>query len=138
MAPIPGAVDPPTYSPHPTAGLFGLGLSRQVGATIAGGQIVPIGEGLTALHHRQIDGSAIAEHFGHGPPIPKGRPKSYDTIQLLIHKNQMKRLLTIAFSLVFISLAFANASAAAGRKGSHRMGGTNSHGKGSHYVGGHK
>ena len=27
---------PPTYSPHSTAGLFGLGHGSQVGATIAG------------------------------------------------------------------------------------------------------
>jgi hypothetical protein len=60
MAPIPGAFDPSSYSPNTTAGLLGLGLGSQVGATIAAGQIFPVGEGLAALHHRQIDGSAIA------------------------------------------------------------------------------
>jgi hypothetical protein len=34
MAPIPGAFDPSGNSPHPTAGLFGLGLGSQVGAAI--------------------------------------------------------------------------------------------------------
>ena len=63
MAPIPGAFDPPTYSPNTTAGLFGLGLGSQVGAAITSGQILAIGEGLAALHHRQIDGAAA-------PPIP--------------------------------------------------------------------
>jgi len=69
MAPNPGAFDPSGYSPHPSADLLGLGLGSQVGATIAGGQILAIGEGLAALHHGQIDGSTITEDFGHGPPI---------------------------------------------------------------------
>ena len=69
MAPIPGAFDPPTYSPNIKTGLFGLGFCSQISAAIAGGQILAIGEGLAALHHRQIDGSAIAEHFGHGAAV---------------------------------------------------------------------
>jgi hypothetical protein len=69
MAPIPWAFDPPTYSPNTTAGLFGLGLGSQVGATIAGGQVLAISEGLAVFNHGQIDGSAITEDFGHGPPI---------------------------------------------------------------------
>ena len=51
------------------AGLFGLGLGSQVGATIAGGQVLAISEGLAVFNHGQIDGSAITEDFGHGPPI---------------------------------------------------------------------
>ena len=51
------------------AGLFGPGLGSQVGATIAGGQLLAASEGLSALHHGQIDGTAIAVDFGYGPPI---------------------------------------------------------------------
>ncbi len=41
-------------------------------------------------------------------------------------------------SAIALSMVLLSASAeAGGRKGSHRVGGTNSHGKGSHYVGGH-
>jgi len=69
MAPIPGAFDPPIYSPDTTAGLFGLGVCSQISTAITGGQILAIGEGLAALHHRQIDGSAIAEHLGHGAAV---------------------------------------------------------------------
>jgi hypothetical protein len=47
----------------------------------------------------------------------------------------MKKILTLVL-LALLSLSFI--AEAANRKGSHRVGGTNSHGKGSHYVGGHK
>lgn len=47
----------------------------------------------------------------------------------------MKKILTLVL-LALLSLSFL--VEAANRKGSHRVGGTNSHGKGSHYVGGHK
>ncbi len=40
--------------------------------------------------------------------------------------------------LITLTLVFSSIGEAANRKGSHRVGGTNSHGKGSHYVGGHK
>jgi len=38
----------------------------------------------------------------------------------------------------FMTISLPTNAEAKGRKGSHRVGGTNSHGKGSHYVGGHK
>ena len=39
--------------------------------------------------------------------------------------------------LILVALTFVSTVAEArGRRGSHRVGGTNSHGKGSHYVGG--
>ena len=69
MAPIPGAFNPGNHNPDPTAGLFGLGLGSKVSGAITGGQILAIGEGLAASHHRQIDRSAITEDVGHGPPI---------------------------------------------------------------------
>ena len=69
MALIPGTFDPPTYSPHLTAGLFGLGFIRQDDFTISGVQILAMDEGLAALHHHQIEGSVIAEHFGHGAAV---------------------------------------------------------------------
>ena len=40
-------------------------------------------------------------------------------------------------SLLLIAMSYSHDAEARGRKGSHRVGGTNSHGKGSHYVGGH-
>jgi hypothetical protein len=40
--------------------------------------------------------------------------------------------------VISLMLVFSSLGEAANRKGSHRVGGTNSHGKGSHYVGGHK
>jgi hypothetical protein len=48
----------------------------------------------------------------------------------------MKRTLATLATAAFI-LSSMTIGAEAGRKGSHRVGGTNSHGKGSHYVGGH-
>jgi hypothetical protein len=45
----------PTYSPDTKAGLFGVGLGIQKGATIASGKILAKGQGLAALHHRQVD-----------------------------------------------------------------------------------
>ncbi len=49
----------------------------------------------------------------------------------------MKRTITLAIIAATFLVITLDASAG-GRKGSHRVGGTNSHGKGSHYVGGHK
>lgn len=43
-----------------------------------------------------------------------------------------------AFLLLVLTLTLITADAfAKGRRGSHRVGGTNSHGKHSHYIGGH-
>ena len=39
--------------------------------------------------------------------------------------------------LVLALFVVSTAAEARGRRGSHRVGGTNSHGKGSHYVGGY-
>jgi len=47
----------------------------------------------------------------------------------------MKKIFTF---VILVLLSASLISEAANRKGSHRVGGTNSHGKGSHYVGGHK
>ena len=46
----------------------------------------------------------------------------------------MKKL---TFILVILLLVISSVSEASNRKGSHRVGGTNSHGKNSHYVGGY-
>jgi hypothetical protein len=43
----------------------------------------------------------------------------------------------ISSILVILLLVISQTSEASNRKGSHRVGGTNSHGKHSHYVGGH-
>lgn len=47
----------------------------------------------------------------------------------------MKKMSLLALAIVFM-LIIAQTAEARGRRGSHRVGGTNSHGKGSHYVGG--
>ena len=46
----------------------------------------------------------------------------------------MKKLVLVFIVLVAVTSSVADA---ANRKGSHRVGGTNSHGKHSHYVGGY-
>jgi len=51
--------------------------------------------------------------------------------------NFMKKVLLIGLAALLVSSFFVTPAEAANRKGSHRVGGTNSHGKGSHYVGGH-
>jgi len=71
--------------------LFGLGFSSQEGATIAGGQVLAMNEVLTALHHGQIGGSAIAEDFGRGAAVADlrldlqidGGPHRQELLQLL-------------------------------------------------------
>ncbi len=51
--------------------------------------------------------------------------------------NFLKKVLLIGLAALLVSSLFVTPAEAANRKGSHRVGGTNSHGKGSHYVGGH-
>lgn len=49
------------------------------------------------------------------------------------------KLFTVTLSALAVSsMVFAAAADAAGRKGSHRVGGYTKSGKGSHYVGGHR
>jgi len=51
----------------------------------------------------------------------------------------MKFLTKIGAILATVAIvSFSLQAEAANRKGSHRVGGTNSHGKGSHYVGGRR
>ena len=52
-------------------------------------------------------------------------------------ENLMKKTLSVLTAMAML-LGLALDAGAANRKGSHRVGGTNSHGKGSHYVGGYK
>jgi hypothetical protein len=49
----------------------------------------------------------------------------------------LKSFLTACVVCLLVFSVFIAPSDAANRRGSHRVGGTNSHGKGSHYVGGH-
>lgn len=49
----------------------------------------------------------------------------------------LKQVLLIGLAALLVSSLFVTPAEAANRRGSHRVGGTNSHGKGSHYVGGH-
>lgn len=49
----------------------------------------------------------------------------------------MKKTISVLTAMAML-LGLALDASAANRKGSHRVGGTNSHGKGSHYIGGHK
>ncbi|GAB3357967.1 MULTISPECIES: hypothetical protein [Giesbergeria] len=49
----------------------------------------------------------------------------------------MKKTISVLTAMAML-LGLALDAGAANRKGSHRVGGTNSHGKGSHYIGGHK
>ena len=69
MAPTPRPLDPPRHGPHPDPLLLRDGLSPQVSGAIAGAQILPVGKGLAAAHHRQIDVLPIAEHLSRGATV---------------------------------------------------------------------
>ena len=69
VAPIPRPLDPARYGPHADPLPLRGGLSSQVGGAIAGAQILPVGEGLAAAHHRQVDVLATPEHLGHGAAV---------------------------------------------------------------------
>jgi len=69
LAPIPRPLDPPGHGPHSDALPLRCSLSPQIGGAIAGAQILPVGEGLAAAHHCQVDVLTIAEHLGHGAAV---------------------------------------------------------------------
>ena len=57
------------HGPHPDPLPLRGGISPQVSGGIAGAQILPVGKGLAAAQHRQVDVLAIAEHLGHGAAV---------------------------------------------------------------------
>lgn len=65
----PRGVRYPRLEPRTTAGSLGGSFCSQMDGGIAGSQMPAIGEGLSALHHGQIDGSAITNDFGHSANI---------------------------------------------------------------------
>lgn len=63
----------------------------------------------------------------------------FSTLNILKYEDIMKNINSKSFTLLVLLAFFVAISIEAGnRKGSQRVGGSNSKGKGSHYVGGKK